>query len=213
MSKRDWEKGTSNPIPPNKYERFKEKLSEHSDKTSERDVMLFVLARATGYRMGDLVELTIGQLKEALDEGELVIQESKQYKQWLKEVVKNPNRKKPKKRTAKIRSGLEKYLREYIKGKKRSDYAFPSITSPGNAITAKAYSDILKDVGESVGLKHISGHSPRKTYATTIYEKSGRDLEQVRIALGHKSIEETKLYLGIKDKYIEDASRFADEDI
>ena len=213
MSKRDWEKGTSNPIPPNKYERFKEKLAEHSQKTSERDVMLFVLARATGYRMGDLVELTIGQLKEALDEGELVIQESKQYKQWLKEVVKNPNRKKPKKRVAKIGSSLEKYLREYVKGKKRSDYAFPSTTSPGNSITAKSYSDILKDVGESIGLKHISGHSPRKTYATRIYERSGGNLEQVRVALNHKSIEETKLYLGIKDKYIEDASKIADEDI
>ena len=211
--KRNWEKGTSNPIPSNKYERFKELLVEHSKKTSERDLMLFILGSATGYRMGDLVEVTIGQLKDALDEGALVIQESKQYNMWLKALEKNPNKKKPAKRRANIGNSLEGYLKRYVKGKKRSEYAFPSLTSKNSPISAKSYSDILKDVGKEIGLSHISGHSLRKTYATRIYERSGGNLEQVRIALNHQSIEETKRYLGIKNKMIDDASRIADEDL
>ncbi len=214
MSERNWEKGTAAPIPPNKYSRFKEKLSEYSKKYSDRNVTLFILARATGYRMGDLTGLTVGELRDALEEGYLIIQESKQYKLWQSKLKENPNKKKPDKRKAKIGGNLEEYLRKYIKGKKRSEYAFPSNKNSGNEpIEPKSYSRILKEVGEQIGLKHISGHSPRKTYATTIYEKSGGDLEKVRVALNHQSIEETKKYLGIKEKMIDDAAKSADEDI
>ena len=214
MSDRNWEKGTAAPIPQSKYSRFKEKLAEYSPKYSDRNVTLFILGRATGYRMGDLTSLTVGELKDALSEGYLIIQESKQYKLWQSKLKDNPNKKKPEKRKAKIGTNLDEYLREYLKGKKRSEYAFPSNKNSGNEpIEPKSYSRILKEVGEQIGLKHISGHSPRKTYATRFYEKSGGDLEKVRIALNHQSIEETKRYLGIKEKMIDDAANIADEDI
>ena len=214
MDNRNWEKGISAPIPTNKYERFKEKLIEYSPKYSERNLMLFVLARATGYRMGDLVGLTIGQLKDALDEGSLIIQESKQYRAWLTKLKDNPSKKPPDKRNAPLGNNLKELLTKYVKGKKRSEYAFPSNKEKGNEpIEAQSFSVILREVGKSLNLKHISGHSPRKTFATTIYEKSGGNLEQVRAALNHQSIEETKKYLGIKEKMIEDASKMADEDI
>lgn len=212
--KRVWEKGTANPIPENKYERFKEKLVEMSQEYPERNLMLFLLARATGYRMQDIVPLTIGEIKDALDKGYFEIQEQKQFKQWQSEVAKNPNRRKPKKRIAEIGPSLEKHLKKYVKGKKRSDFAFPSRKGQGNeAISQRAFSDILKEVGESIGLEHITGHSPRKTYATKIYVETNFNLEAVRIALGHKSIEETKRYLGLKEQMARDAARIADSGI
>ena len=213
MKIRDWEKGTSSPIPMQKYERFKEKLVEYSDRNKERNLMLFILGRSTGYRLGDLVGLTIGQLKDAIHDGYFSIQESKQYEQWKTALIKNPNKRKPDKREAPIGKNLEKYLREYCKGKKRSEYAFPSSKIESEHITQKAFSSILTDVGKSMGLKNISGHSLRKTYATKIYEESNKDLEQVRVALNHQSIEETKRYLGIKEKMKIDAALIADEDL
>ena len=45
---REWEKGSANPIPDSKYERYKEKLVELSKEYPERNLMLFLLARATG---------------------------------------------------------------------------------------------------------------------------------------------------------------------
>ncbi len=211
---RDWEKGTSSPIPPQKYEKFKEKLSEYSERNKERNLMLFILGRTTGYRLGDLVGFTIGEIKDALDDGYFNIQESKQYEQWKTNLVKNPNKKKPEKREALIGKNLERYLREYCKGKKRSEYAFTSNKGEGNEhISQKAFSAILTEVGKSIGLKNISGHSLRKTYATKIYEESNKDLEQVRVALNHQSIEETKRYLGIKEKMKINAALIADSDI
>lgn len=211
---REWEKGTAEPIPTYKYEKFKEKLAAYSIRYSERNLMLFILGRATGFRMGDLVGLTIGEIKDALDRGYFSIQESKQYEQWKSNLPKYPNKKKPEKRDAIIGNTLEKYLKDYVKGKKRSEFAFPSNKGNGNeAISAQSYSEILARVGKSIGLKHISGHSLRKTFATKVYEESGRDLEQVRIALNHQSVEETKRYLGLKDKMIKDAFKIADNGI
>lgn len=211
---RDWEKGTSSPIPQQKYEKFKEKLIEYSDRNKERNLMLFILGRTTGYRLGDLVGLTIGQIKDALEDGCFIIQESKQYEQWKSILTKNPNKKKPEPREAPIGRNLEKYLRQYCKSKKRSEYAFPSNKGNGNEhISQKAFSALLTEVGKSIGLKNISGHSLRKTYATKIYEESNKDLEQVRVALNHQSIEETKRYLGIKEKMKINAALIADSDI
>lgn len=212
---RNWEKGTAAPIPQNKYQRFKDKLVEYNPRYSERNLMLFILARATGYRMQDLVGLTIGQIKDALEDGYFLIQENKQYNQWLSNLHRYPNKKRPEKRKVYIGNNLERYLREYVKGKKRAEFAFPSNKAKNGIepIEQKSFSAILSAVGKSIGLKNISGHSPRKTYATRIYEKSGGDLEKVRIALNHKSVEETKRYLGIKEKMKEDAAKIADEDI
>lgn len=211
---RNWEKGTASPIQNNKYERFKEKLAEHSEEYAKRNLTLFILARATGYRMQDVVELTIGEIKDAIEDGQFVIQEKKQYNQWLSSLAKYPNRKKPEKRTAEIGPTLEKYLKEYLKGKTRSDVAFKSRNGNGNeSISQKSFSSILSEVGKSIGLENISGHSPRKTYATTIYNESNFNIEKVRIALGHKSIEETKRYLGLKEQMAKDAARIADEGI
>lgn len=213
MKVRDWEKGVSSPIPMHKYEKFKETLCEYSDRNKERNLMLFILGRSTGYRLGDLVGLTIGQIKDALNDGYFSIQESKQYEQWKTSLIKNPNKKKPEKREAPIGKNLDKYLRNYVKGKKRSEYAFPSNKNHNEYISQKSFSAILTEVGKRVGLKNISGHSLRKTYATKIYEESNKDLEQVRVALNHQSIEETKRYLGIKEKMRIDAALIADEDL
>ena len=40
---REWEKGTAEPIPFNKYEKFKEKLAAYSTRYRERNLMLFIL--------------------------------------------------------------------------------------------------------------------------------------------------------------------------
>ncbi|WP_281813382.1 tyrosine-type recombinase/integrase [Vallitalea longa] len=71
------------------------------------------------------------------------------------------------------------------------EYAFPSQKGRGcKYITEKSYSDILKKVSldSEINLESITGHSLRKTYANRLY-KSTHDLEYVRKALGHKSVQ------------------------
>jgi len=203
----------ANIIPDSHYERFKLILKEYSTRNSERNFMLFILGVATGYRSQDIVDLTIHQIRKALNDGAFIIQEKKNYRTWLTHIHDYPEskKKKPDERKAPIKKTLNKLLKEYVKDKKSSEYAFPSQKGNGNEyISEKSYSDILSDVGASINLKHISGHSMRKTFANRIWETT-KDIEKVRIALGHKSIEVTKRYLGITNTVINDAAEIVDD--
>lgn len=204
------EKVPANPIPEERYEQFKYRLEEISGKFKERNMMLFYLGVATGYRMQDLVKLTIGEIVEALNEGQFSIQEQKQYNAYLNEIKRKPNtkKKKPKRREVYIKKGLRKLLKQYCKDKPKSAYAFES-NKGGTHIEAKSYSLILARTGKSLGLKNISGHSLRKVYATRIWE-STRDLEFVRRAIGHTKIDTTKNYLGLEEEVIDRAADIAD---
>lgn len=206
-------KRPAKPILESHYERFKYRLEEISGEWAERNLMLFLLDIATGYRIQDVVDLTVAEIKEALENGYFEIQEKKQYNAWKTHIKKNPKsqRKMPEKRKHDIVPQLETVLRKYIKGRKKSEYAFPSQKGNGSMhISAKAYSDILKKVAEDkkINLKNITGHSLRKTYARRLYEATN-DLEYVRIALGHLSIEVTKKYLGLDDEVKECAAKIA----
>lgn len=206
-------KGAAKPIPESCYKRFKYRLEELGGEWAERNLTLFLLGIATGYRVQDLVDLTISDIKEAIHNESFEIQEKKQYNAWKTHIKKNPRstKKRPQKRKHDIAPQLEAILRKYIKGKKNSEYAFTSQKGNGSKhITAKAYSDILKKIAsdEEINLKGITGHSLRKTYARRLYEATN-DLEYVRIALGHKSIEVTKCYLGLDDEVKEGAAKIA----
>lgn len=204
------EKVPANPIPEHKYEQFKYRLEELSGSLAERNMMLFYLGVSTGYRMQDLVRLTVGALLEAVDQDKLIIQEQKQYNAYKKELNNNPNtkRKPPKKREVRIKKNLRKLIKEYCKGKNKSAYAFES-NKTNEHIEAKSYSLILSKTGKSLGLKNISGHSLRKVYATRLWEDT-RDLEFVRRSVGHKKINTTKDYLGFMEEVMDRSAEITD---
>lgn len=195
------------PIPEEKYEIFRDRLVELSgEKEKERNLVLFQLGIATGYRLGDIVNLTIGNILDALEEGEFCIQENKKYKLWLyREKEKNKKRlegkrvtseAQPEPRVIEIENNLHDILINYCEGKRRSEYAFISSTNPPEHIQASSFSKVIKKVSEDkqLKLKNISGHSLRKTYATRLYIDYG-DIEFVRQMLGHESVTTTQRYL------------------
>lgn len=158
---------------------------------SERDYMLFILGIATGYRAGDLVTIQVRDIKEALDRGYFEILEGKKVNS------KNIRKENIKPRIVKVVSNLEKLLRKYIKNKKDYEYLFKSRKGKNKYVTVPSVSRILRKAGEEFGLKNITAHSMRKTYAYSIYVESDYDLLLVKGMLGHSSIEETKAYLGL----------------
>jgi len=206
-------KKPAKPIPEESYDRFKYRLEEKSSKFKERNITLFLLGVATGYRMQDLVCLTVGDIRVSIENGFFEIQESKQIKAWRTHKFKHPNstQKEPKPRKHEIVPSLEVILKKFVQGRKASEYAFISNKGKGSQyIGEDSFSDILKEVANEpdINLKQITGHSLRKTYARRIYDATG-SLEHVRIALGHKSIEVTKIYLGLEDEAKESAAKIA----
>ncbi|MDF2546130.1 MAG: phage integrase family protein [Anaerosolibacter sp.] len=165
----------------------------------ERNYMLFVLGIATGYRAGDLVKLKVRDIKMALDNGYFEILEGK------KANSKNIRKENLKPRTVKVINNLEVLLRKYVKNKKDYEYLFPSRKGRNNHIEVDQVTRILKEAGDEFGLKQITAHSMRKTYAYSIYVESKFNITLVKDMLGHRSIDETRRYIGLDketyDKY------------
>ena len=163
---------------------------------NERNYILFLIGVTTGYRAGDLVKLKVRDIKEALKRGEFTIYEGKKMNS------KNIREKNRKPRTVELLPKVAKILKEYIKEKRDYEYMFQSRKGNNQSIGVQAVSNILKDAGEYFGLYDISAHSMRKTYAYKIYIDSGCDIVAVKELLGHRSIEETKAYIGLdREKY------------
>ena len=163
---------------------------------NERDYILFLLGVTTGYRAGDLVKLKVRDIKEALRRGEFTIYEGKKMNS------KNIREKNRKPRSVELLPKVAKILKEYIHDKRDYEYMFQSRKGNNKPIGVQAVSNILKDAGEYFGLYDISAHSMRKTYAYKIYIDSGCDIVAVKELLGHRSIEETKAYIGLdREKY------------
>jgi integrase len=163
---------------------------------NERDYILFLIGITTGYRTGDLIKLKVRDIKEALRRGEFNIYEGKKMNS------RNIREKNKKSRIVELLPRLSKILKEYINNKKDYEYLFKSRKGINQAIGVQAVSNILKDAAEYFGLYDISAHSMRKTYAYKIYVDSGCDIVAVKELLGHRSIEETKLYIGLdREKY------------
>lgn len=167
---------------------------------NERDFVLFVLGISTGYRAGDLVIQKVRDVKKALDYGYFEILEGK------KKNSKNIREENRKPRIVKIPSNLEKILKKYIRSKKDYEYLFISRKGKNSHITVSHVSRILKAAGETFGLKNITAHSMRKTYAYSIYVKKKHDILLVKEMLGHSSIEETKCYLGLDRELYDEVS-------
>lgn len=156
---------------------------------SDRNYMLFILGIATGYRAGDLIKLKVRDIKNSLDSGYFTIMEGKKLNS------KNIREKNRKPRKVIIVKNLRKKLEEYIKDMNDYDYMFPS--RKGKFIQVKRVSEILKEAADYFDIDNVSAHSMRKTYAYRIYMKNGQHLLAIKEMLGHSSIEETKVYLGL----------------
>lgn len=163
---------------------------------NERDYILFLIGITTGYRAGDLVKLKIRDIKEALKRKEFVIYEGKKMNS------KNIREKNRKPRIVELLPKVATILKDYIKDKKDYEYLFQSRKGINNHIGVQAVSNILKEAAEYFNLYDITAHSMRKTYAYKIYIDSDKDIVAVKELLGHRSIEETKLYIGLdREKY------------
>lgn len=158
---------------------------------NERDYVMFVLGISTGYRAGDLVNLRVRDIKQALRDGYFSILEGK------KANSKNIRKENRKPRRVKIVSKLERILKNYIKDKKDYEFILKSRKGSNEHISVAHVSRILKEAAECFGLDNITAHSMRKTYAYFIYQESDKDIVVVKEMLGHSSIEETKAYIGL----------------
>ncbi len=146
-----------------------------------RDRAMLELLYAAGLRVSELVGLGLGQLR--LGQGFLVA-----YGKGSKERVVPVGER--------AEQWLGRYLSEVRPGmvKGRSPAVFVSIR--GRGMTRQGLWKIIRDYGLAVGIRALSPHVLRHSFASHLLEH-GADLRAVQMMLGHADITTTQIYTHI----------------
>jgi site-specific recombinase XerD len=169
--------------------------------TSIREKSLLTLGFTTGYRISELLSLTIADVStNGIIHNHINVRASNSKTKVGRTVLLNSDAKKS---LAKLidwltAKGLDNTTALFVSRKHVNGFA---------AITRQQAGRLLKDLFALVGAvgSSYSTHSMRKTFAKTVYDFTGGKIELVQIALGHKSINSTVSYLSFNTSSIDDA--------
>ncbi|MET7041793.1 tyrosine-type recombinase/integrase [Clostridium botulinum] len=170
--------------------------------------ILWSIGVNTGYRGRDLVELTVGDIRKALETSELVI---------LEEKTKN-TRKVQFERVVVLSSKLLSILKDYIENKSDSEYLYWSQKGKGVApfkenITRESLGKIFRKVIIELGIakNSIGVHTPRKTYGYFQYLEHDKDINYVQKLFGHSKPSITMDYIGLDNDILQESAKKADK--
>lgn len=170
--------------------------------------ILFMIGLGTGYRGGDLIKLTIADLKKAIRTGELEVLEEK-----------TENTRKVKfQRFVYLNDKLINILKDFVKDKGDSEYVYWSRSGKGEGnnrqnIRRDTLGKEFKKAVVACGIADISigTHTPRKTYGYIQYIQSGKDIIFVQDLFGHSNPSITKAYIGIDDEMHRKSAKTMDD--
>ena len=150
-----------------------EQLRDHC--TQIRDLAMIDLLYSTGIRVGELVNLNIGDIN--FEERECVV-----YGKGDKE------------RRVYFDAKAKVHLMEYIESRKDKNPAlFVTLDAPYDRLKISGVEIRLRQLGRELGLERIHPHKFRRTMATRAIDK-GMPIEQVQKILGHSQIDTTMQY-------------------
>ena len=150
-----------------------EQLRDHC--TQIRDLAMIDLLYSTGIRVGELVNLNIGDID--FEERECVV-----YGKGDKE------------RRVYFDAKAKVHLTEYIESRKdRNPALFVTLDVPYDRLKISGVEIRLRQLGRELGLERIHPHKFRRTMATRAIDK-GMPIEQVQKILGHSQIDTTMQY-------------------
>lgn len=152
-----------------------------------RDLLLFTMGINNGLRMGDLLMLKIGQVRNLNAGDSLGIRERKTGKENI----------------LMVNRGVYSILKDYLGSKDWSDadYLFQSRKGDNRPLTVSSVHRMVRDW--TYGMKGNYGtHSLRKTFGYVQRTKFGVSFEVLCRRFNHSSPSTTMRYLGIQNKEI-----------
>jgi len=154
-----------------------------------RDACMFLLGLVSGFRISELLSLKIDNLLE--------------YDGTLKNVLtvsRADMKGKHESRSIPLSSETMAVVYEYLTNlPDNQEYLFQS--NRGSKLSRIQAWRIIKTAANNLGFKGVvATHSFRKSFATRVYEKSGKDLNLTQKALRHSNINSTIKYLYLDEE-------------
>lgn len=170
----------------NEVEQVLDEVKKDSCDNAFRNLAIMYLMFDTGIRRAELTEIKLNDIN--LEDGVIVIhgKGSKDRFAYVKDTM---------------RAILSEYInvhRKFYKTAESSDYLF--VSDKGEKLCLSTVNRIVNRyfVAASVKQKGYTAHSPRKAFATVVYENTG-DIFAVQQLLGHSSTSTTQRYVGVAE--------------
>jgi site-specific recombinase XerD len=163
-----------------------------------RNKALFVVGHRTGFRISELLSLTVGDVWQ---QGQVVTHVTVRRRQMKRHLAGRVVRLHPEAQEA-----IRAWLTHWQRGKTLhpSQVLFPSRKGTNRPITREHANACLQQAFRACGLTGPLGtHSMRKTFALRFYRQSGGNLLKLQRALGHKWVSTTQQYIDINDAEID----------
>jgi integrase len=169
-----------------------------SGRYAARDKALFVLGLKTGFRISELLSLTVGDVY--------------QYGQWVERVAVHRRHMKGKGQGrsvplhAEAKAALASWLMEmhHLRDVTPETYLFPSHKGHNQPLRRGQAHYILQQAYQANELTGMIGcHGMRKAFGQKVYQRTGRDLRATQHAMGHKSPASTAAYLAVDEQAVD----------
>ncbi|WP_026673758.1 site-specific integrase [Alkalihalobacterium bogoriense] len=151
---------------------------------NKRNYLLFMVGISSALRISDILKLRVSDVwdgKQPVEFIELNEKKTGKYKRFPL--------------TQNLKKAVKEYMKEYEPN--LNDYLFVSRVGTNKPITRQYAVLMLNEACDMVGIKESFGtHGMRKTWGYWAF-KNGISLDYISIALNHRSIAETKRYLGL----------------
>jgi len=163
-----------------------------------RDRALFLLGVKSGFRISELLSLTVGDVWQhgQFVERVAVKRRHMKGKQQGRSVILHPAAK----------TALAAWLMELqrLGSITPEGYLFPSRKGFNRPLQRGQAHHILQEVYHTNGLTGMIGcHGMRKTFGQKVYQATGHDLRATQHAMGHKSPASTAAYLAVDEQAVD----------
>lgn len=174
-------------------------IQTFSGKFANRDRALFLLGIKAGFRISELLSLTVNDVYQngRILDRVYVRRQNMKGKNAGRCVILH----------SEAKSALVSWITELmITSPEPATFLFKSRVGHNRAISRVQAWKMLESIFARAGLSGVLGtHSLRKTFADRVYEKLGHDLLKTQKALAHRSINSTLSYLSFKEEQIDEA--------
>ena len=171
---------------PRVLDEAQQKILLESLELKERDRMLILFCLRTGLRNAEVCGMNVGDIKKL---GQIVT-----TLEVRATIAKNKiARRIP--LVQDVRDALNDFLTWKIERNEKNDLNSPLFCTlrTKNRLAPRDFQRIMQSASEKIGLR-FTPHDLRHTFGTELY-RATHDLESVRIALGHSSLDTTLIYM------------------
>lgn len=195
-----------------------ERIQNYLKSKDERLYIFWLIGQNTGLRGGDVVKLTISDLRKAIKFKKMIVVEEK-IEHIMTNRIKNnkPVRKRTRRdiaRTVHLNDKLINILKDFVLGKPPSDFIYPSDSKSGHYrrdSLGKAYKRALLKLKIAKEGDNVGTHTPRKSYGYRQYYDNGENIVKVQDLFCHSSVDTTMSYIGLDEDEKEQAARRMDK--